>query len=101
MIVKLLTEHHLEFLSLKGDCRGSFESTHVKMSNCWRLNFSILSMFAIISLRKKSWMFFFMCYCCYVTVRVICLFLVVQHSGKSAAIREWNHGSGECIEHNT
>ena len=29
MIVKLLTEHHLEFLSLKGGCRGSSESTHV------------------------------------------------------------------------
>ena len=27
MIVKLLTEHHLEFLSLKGGCRGSSEST--------------------------------------------------------------------------
>ena len=26
MIVKLLTEHHLEFLSLKGGCRGSSES---------------------------------------------------------------------------
>ena len=34
MVVKLLTEHHLEFLSLKGDCRGSSESTLVKMSNC-------------------------------------------------------------------
>ena len=34
MIVKLLTEHHLEFLSLKGDCRGSSESTHVKMPHC-------------------------------------------------------------------
>ena len=34
MTVKLLTEHHLEFLSLKGDCRGSSESTHVKMPNC-------------------------------------------------------------------
>ena len=34
MIVKLLTEHHLEFLSLKGGCRGSSESTHVKMSHC-------------------------------------------------------------------
>ena len=31
MIVKLRTEHHLEFLSLKGGCRGSYESTHVKM----------------------------------------------------------------------
>ena len=31
MIAKLLTEHHLEFLSLKGSCRGSYESTHVKL----------------------------------------------------------------------
>ena len=36
MIVKLLTEHHLEFLSLKGGCRASSESTLVKMSNCWK-----------------------------------------------------------------
>ena len=36
MIVKLLTEHHLEFLSLKGGCRGSYESTHVKMPHCWK-----------------------------------------------------------------
>ena len=35
MIVKLLTEHNLEFLSLKGGCRGSSESTHVEMPNCW------------------------------------------------------------------
>ena len=34
MIFKLLTEHHLVFLSVKGGCRGSSESTHVKMSNC-------------------------------------------------------------------
>ena len=36
MIVKLLTEYHLEFLSLKGGCTGSTESTLVKMSNCWK-----------------------------------------------------------------
>ena len=36
MIVKLLAEHHLEFLSLKGGCRGSSQSTLVKMSNCWK-----------------------------------------------------------------
>ena len=36
MIVKLLTEHHLEFLSLKGGCRGSSKSTHVKMPHCWK-----------------------------------------------------------------
>ena len=36
MTVKLLTEHHLGFLSLKGGCRGSPESTLVQMSNCWK-----------------------------------------------------------------
>ena len=36
MSVKLLTEHHLEFLSLTGDCTGSFESTFVKMPHCWK-----------------------------------------------------------------
>ena len=32
----LLTEHHLEFLSLAGGCTGSCESTLVKMSHCWK-----------------------------------------------------------------
>ena len=36
MIFKLLTEGDLEFLSLKGGCRGSSESTHVKMPHCWK-----------------------------------------------------------------
>ena len=36
MIVKLLTEHHLEFLSLKVGCTGLSESTHVKMPHCWK-----------------------------------------------------------------
>ena len=36
MIVKLLTEHHLEFLSLKGGCRCSSESTHSKIPHCWK-----------------------------------------------------------------
>ena len=36
MIVKLLTEYHLEVLSLKGGFRDSSESTFFKMSNCWK-----------------------------------------------------------------
>ena len=36
MIVKLLTEHHLELLSFKGGCIGSYESSLVKMSHCWK-----------------------------------------------------------------
>ena len=36
MSVKLLTEHHLEFLSLKGGCTGWSESTLVKIPHCWK-----------------------------------------------------------------
>ena len=36
MIVKLLTEHYLELLSLIGDCTGLSESTLVKMPHCWK-----------------------------------------------------------------
>ena len=36
MSVKLLTEHYLEVLSLKGGCTGTSESTLVKMSHCWK-----------------------------------------------------------------
>ena len=36
MNVKLLTEQHLEFLSLKGGCTGSSESTLVEIPHCWK-----------------------------------------------------------------
>ena len=36
MSVKLLTEHHMEFLSLTGGCTCSSESTLVKMPLCWK-----------------------------------------------------------------
>ena len=36
MIVKLLTEHHLEFLSLTGGCTGLSETIFVKMPHCWK-----------------------------------------------------------------
>ena len=36
MSVKLLTEHHLEFLSLKGGYTGSSESTLVKIPHYWK-----------------------------------------------------------------
>ena len=48
MNVKLLTEQHLEFLRLKGGCRGLSESTLVKMSNCWKSH-------AGAQLLKKFW----------------------------------------------
>ena len=36
MSVKQLTEQHLKFLSLKGGCTDSSESTLVKMPHCWK-----------------------------------------------------------------
>ena len=69
MIVKLLTEHHLEFLSLTGGCRGSYESTLVKMSNCWKSHAAAL-IFALSSLvvnflRKRQLVAFLELYYCF------------------------------------
>ena len=50
MDIKLLTEHHLEFLSLKGGCTDSSESTLVKMPRCWKSHFFAV----VIRLKKKS-----------------------------------------------
>ena len=36
MNIKLLTEHHLEFLCFTGGCTGLSESTLVKMPHCWK-----------------------------------------------------------------
>ena len=36
MTIKLLTEHHLEFLSLKRNYTGTSECTLVKMPHCWK-----------------------------------------------------------------
>ena len=36
MTVELLTEHHLEFLSLNGGYTSSSESTLVKIPHCWK-----------------------------------------------------------------
>ena len=36
MTVKLLNEHHLESLSIKGGCTGLSEYTLVKMPHCWK-----------------------------------------------------------------
>ena len=46
MTVKLLTEHHLEFLISKGGCTGSSESTLVKMPHCWKSRVTAQMFFA-------------------------------------------------------
>ena len=61
MTVKLLTEHRLEFLSLKGGCRGSSGSTRVKMPHFWKSHalaqivFKILAKHYLSSTNVSAW----------------------------------------------
>ena len=50
MTVKLLTEHHLEFLSLKGSCTGLSESLLVKIPHCWKSHVMAHMMYEMIVL---------------------------------------------------
>ena len=54
MTVKLLTEHHLEFLSLTGGCTGSFESTLAKMPHCWKSYVAAPILFTFIGSLKRD-----------------------------------------------
>ena len=54
MIVNILTEHHLEILSLKEGCTGSSESIHVKMPHCWKSNVAA----QLFLLDKMLWLLF-------------------------------------------
>ena len=56
MTVKLLTEHHLEFLGLTGGCTGSSESTLVKMPHCWKSHVTaqIMIFFSLACIHKQS-----------------------------------------------
>ena len=59
MNVKLLTEKHLEFLSLKGGCTGFSESTLFKMPLCWKshvtAHYYIVCLFVcLFSISKNS-----------------------------------------------
>ena len=49
MSVRLLIQHHLRVLSLKGGCTGSSGSTLVKMTHCWKSRDTAhLKMFCIV-----------------------------------------------------
>ena len=58
MIIKLLTEHRLEFLSLQGGCTGSSESTLVKIPNCWKSH--ALTQFINVYIKKDDGKGFFL-----------------------------------------
>ena len=49
MTVKLLTEQHLEFLSLKGDCIGLSLATLVKMPHYWKSHVEALICFTCVT----------------------------------------------------
>ena len=72
MIVKLLTEHHSEFLSLKGGCTGSSESTHIKMPHCWKSHATAQLKAAFIACNKFLRLFIHFgmniisIWCCYI-----------------------------------
>ena len=51
MSAKLLTEHQLEFLSLKGDCTGLSECTLVKMPHCWKSHVAALFYYLILNMK--------------------------------------------------
>ena len=53
MNVKLLTEHHLEFLSLKGGCIGSSESTVLKILSRNEIQISIKGHNSATNNKKK------------------------------------------------
>ena len=73
MIVKPLTEHQFEFLSLKGGCRGSSEATLVKIPHCWKLRAGLICIVMELELKKCAsvrkrentvyHMILLMCYC--------------------------------------
>ena len=48
MTVKLLTEHHLDFLCLKGGYTGSSQSTLVKIPHCWKSHVATHLMFLLV-----------------------------------------------------
>ena len=57
MTVKLLTEHHLEFLSLKRGCTSSSESTLVKLPHCWKSHVAVqvASILKFMTRANASW----------------------------------------------
>ena len=56
MSVKLLSEHHLELLSLIGGSIGSSESTLVKMPHCWKSHVVAQIMIFFHVLFSQSWL---------------------------------------------
>ena len=57
MSIKLLTEYHLEFLSLTGGCTGSSESTLVKIPHCWKSHVTAHIVIFDLYLLRYKWVY--------------------------------------------
>ena len=57
--VKLLTEHHLEFLRLRGDCTCLSESTLVKIPHCWKSRVAAHIFYDLANARQNQESVFF------------------------------------------
>ena len=90
MVVKLQTEHHLEFLCRKGYCTGSSEPTLVKMPHCLKSHITAQSIFVVCNhiAKEEGAGCFTLCSCFCVAVSVLCLFLVVPRVGHRSKIVE-------------
>ena len=53
--VNILSEHHLEFLSLTGGYTGSSESTLVKMPHCWKSHVLAQIIFLNLQIEMNIW----------------------------------------------
>ena len=56
MSVKLLSGHHLKFLSLKEGCTGSPESTLVKIPHCWKIRVTAQFGFCCNTAKNNRWL---------------------------------------------
>ena len=91
MTVKLLTEHDLEFLSLKGDFTDLSESTLVKIPHCWKSHVAAHMFFCIAQTKEILEVHYTQYACAYNVGNMTCvnkvLWLRLVHTFYSAKIQ--------------
>ena len=79
MSFKLLTEHHLEFLSLKWGCTGSSECSLVKIPHCWKSHVAA-------QMLRKVVLYYFLC-----PLRSMVDTVIMTPSASSSSSSELSH----------
>ena len=59
MNIKLLTEYHLESLSLKRGCKGSSESIHVKIPHCRKSHVAAQMFYLYLELELSNYVWLY------------------------------------------